>query len=225
MSDYKVEVRQSNIHGRGVFAKEDIKENEVLCFYDGAKYYVEANYKSKKDMPYYEYLYATDKYEIHGFKNPKHPNGIAQLINDGSIMNNTNNLLVDIAKYQLNSIKNCNVEFYEKNKNIYVRSLKTIKKDEELLVSYGYTYWLTHLDIDIEECCKVDCIVQDAMMRNAKFSKKEFSKTRNINDVINKSYNNTWLFIIANRNKFKPVKIGKESYLITYDPPLFPYFN
>jgi hypothetical protein len=152
-----VEVRNSKIHGKGVFAKRDIKENEILTFYpidilklqvDDSTYIASFSnrFLSKHEVKNH------DKYEIYQYGMPNgniiigcpdfinNNNYIGHMINDISIHNKTKK---SIKQYKKNS-KKCNCMYYNcSDFDLYVPivSTKDIRKDEELFTSYGVQYW------------------------------------------------------------------------------------
>ena len=139
-----VEIRPSPIHRKGVFATRDINVGEFITFYPGDAvirynvYSFSDRYRCKhrtkdkliknvKDT--YTYSFSNFEYSIWG--NPKlidNPAYIGHMINDSPDFNPNN----------------CNSEFYDMKNNlgVMIRAKKNIKKDEEILLSYGRGYWL-----------------------------------------------------------------------------------
>jgi hypothetical protein len=76
----KVEIKKSTIPnaGRGVFAKVDISIGEIPCYYDG---YI----KNAEECSDEELIYLVGN-DLVGYKNPKTDVGIAQIINDYSMV-------------------------------------------------------------------------------------------------------------------------------------------
>lgn len=155
-----VEVRKSNVHGNGVFAKQNIKKNDILTFYpvDILKLRVEDNLYiasfSKRYLKIYGQEYE-NKFEHYQYCTPDNNiivgcpdfidnnNYIGHIINDISKHNKTKN---SIKEYENNSEK-CNAILYNCCKyNLYVPVLanRDIFKDEEIFVSYGVQYWNTY---------------------------------------------------------------------------------
>ena len=84
MMESVVEVRQSNIHGRGVFAKRDIKADEFVCIYEGKLLSISTILENRlsQDKEYW-LAHPTDPTLILcGYKNPQSKLGVGQLLND-----------------------------------------------------------------------------------------------------------------------------------------------
>ena len=112
----KIEVRKSLIHGYGVFAKGNIKKDELIeeCFY----------IVQPSINPYNaDYLF---KWQEKGnFKFNVLPLGFGCIYNSSKILNENN------AKWETD----------EKNNIFIFTSVKLIKKDEEILTYYGDKWW------------------------------------------------------------------------------------
>jgi hypothetical protein len=148
-----VRVDISLIHKLGVFANRDINKNEIITNYP-AHYIGKSNgysiYNINRELPnnFKDYMFDLDicnKIIIIG-----HPvifgnmSWVGHKINDGykhnSIIKNKKN----IKKYNQNTKKYSNSGFATNMNNsiVSVIATKNIKKDEEILVSYGFNYWL-----------------------------------------------------------------------------------
>ena len=124
----KLEVRKSSIEGYGVFAKEDIKEGELLeeCHYCELEGYID-------DDNFHRYLYSFFDGELpNGQKRERHciVFGYASLYNSANEFEDVNiqNKLKKHISYKL----------------FVALAIKDIKKDEELLQGY-------FKKVDIEE--------------------------------------------------------------------------
>lgn len=143
-------IGKSKIHGSGVFAKRDINKDEIITFYPVHFVAIgtnpDLNYKTLLDKRkntsvlslnlenFKDYSIQFNPFiSIIGDPAIIHDNSLAHMINDGSNINGTE------EEYN-NSIDN-NSFFNISDKSIFVRANKSIKKDEEILVSYGYKYW------------------------------------------------------------------------------------
>ena len=163
----KVEVKESNIHGIGVFAKQNILSGELITFYPGdlVEYnpnedrlipghisYVIKSKSLENQFPNKTYLdlmsndYAFDintKYTMIG-----HPyfkecmDYVGHLINDGAKSNST--LKSNEIYYKISKIKQ-NCDFYSlKDLHIAIIATKNINIGEELFIHYGVGYWNTY---------------------------------------------------------------------------------
>lgn len=153
----KVEVRKSNIHGNGVFAKQDIKKNEIVTFYpvDILQLYLSDDEQIGFFSDRYLKKFGKDINRSNLYKyscNNKNiilgepsfidnNNYIGHIINDVATHDKTKS---SIKKYKkLSNKANCGfynlLEYNELCIPVIVE--KDIKKDEELLISYGVPYW------------------------------------------------------------------------------------
>ena len=149
----KVEVRDAGVKGRGVFAKQDIPKGEALCFYDGDDREMDRNIK----YPEKYYMVALPNrpgrkgWARYGYSEPKSKIGIGQLVNDGYMIDfGFDRQVVDfreefkegrrkIKRYERKQKRKVNIIMHV---NMWFYALKDIKKDEELLWTYGASYWL-----------------------------------------------------------------------------------
>ena len=111
----RIVVRRSAIHGRGVFARRLIREDETVCEYKGeriAESQVGRRYPEKMNGVNHTFVF-----------------GIEHDLNiDGRVNGN-------IARW-INHSCDANCDTYEKDKRIYVRAVRDIRPGEEL--SYDY---------------------------------------------------------------------------------------
>lgn len=150
--NYPVLIKTSTIKdaGRGVFVTVDVAVDSIVCFYDG--------YDKPRDrmLSKIESDYNLGD-RIIGYKEPKAQGGVAQIINDKSRPDFQNFPINDSLKAQLQFIciefikynktsEDCNVI---DNKNYIFKSIKTIKKGDELFFYYGVSYWI---EKDINVC-------------------------------------------------------------------------
>lgn len=152
-----VEVKESPIHGRGVFATRDIKRGEAVCLYpadyvmlnyNGEVYTTKDNDMKDFDMDYaFSWYYKNQLIHIIGNKTKYTPLLCGHLVNDARLnmkeltykKGDEKMLLNELIKY---GYADSNVKL-EKSKYVaYLRACKDIKKGEELLTSYGFSYWV-----------------------------------------------------------------------------------
>ena len=107
----KIEIRKSPLHGYGIFAKDDITKGELLeeC------YYLEVEWGGEVDRYYYE---------LDIDKNSK-KNVIS--LGFGSMYNSSPD-----------KKENARIEWNSNNDILIFKSLKDIKKDEEILLYYDF---------------------------------------------------------------------------------------
>ena len=84
MDSVSVKVRRSNVHGRGVFALQDIKAGYFACIYDGELLSKDVikNSSAIVDESYCLPHLKYPKQVLCGYKYPKNNVGVGQLIND-----------------------------------------------------------------------------------------------------------------------------------------------
>ena len=126
-------VKHSALPGsrNGVFVSHDVSAGEFITWYDGTVIDVSAEERREllTDYEYWSHLISIDQYTlIQGIKKPPSTPGfgLGSLINDGPISGIPDN-----------------VEFVKllKQKEVYIKAKRFIKKGEELFVSYGKSYW------------------------------------------------------------------------------------
>jgi hypothetical protein len=148
-----LEVKLSTITGagNGVFTLRDIKQGEPVCYYAG------------HDEPMGEN--STDPYAIQhqfngtirvGFRTPEGTHGVGQLINDAASLDFTVLPLNEHGFFSLQSARtlenaynkhsdeNMNIGYSKDGEEYVIYSRRNIKAGEELFVSYGSEYWITH---------------------------------------------------------------------------------
>lgn len=145
-----VEVRPSSIHGNGVFATRNINVGEFITFYPGDVLLYEPEDKNSKVARYWSERYIfkhncnIDKiyeevsndywckvdncYSLWG-----DPSFIDKPCYIGHIINDAPDLKPEKCNSQFHILKN--------GMGVAICSIKPIKKDEEILLSYGPTYW------------------------------------------------------------------------------------
>jgi hypothetical protein len=125
-----VYIKKSTIcNGYGIFAKRKISKNEIITWYYGKI----INEKNKKQNDKYIIQYGLDNDNmcisgISEIEKITYGKGIAQLANDA--------ICYDLT------YRNNNSYFLQKGRYILLKSLETINKDVEILVSYGINYWV-----------------------------------------------------------------------------------
>lgn len=159
-----LEVKNSDIHGKGVFAKNNIDANQVVSLYPchgiikgNLKYYCQ----EKNSGEYGDLLFDSTEYMIQLnriggrvfiYGNPyiQDEGSLGHLIND-SYKNvsdlkhlNKHNMKLSL-KYMLDSVKSNNCTLVQCNDYVYVKTTKYINKGEELFTNYGFAYWCSEL--------------------------------------------------------------------------------
>jgi hypothetical protein len=166
MFENSVYIDQSkvDVNGIGIFASRNIPSGEIVTFYPS--HYAVFNTGMKdwriimtspwienKQLVYsddYRLSYAFDvekEYSIVGHPDLiQYPNFIGHIVNDGARGHFTYHNHQDEYFYNIVSLEKRNVKFQTFTSSNFILvgivSTKDIKKDEELLVSYGYEYWM-----------------------------------------------------------------------------------
>lgn len=159
-----LEVKNSDIHGKGVFAKNNIDANQVVSLYpchgiikEDMKYYCE----EKNSGEYGDLLFNSSDYMIQlkriggrvfVYGNPyiQDEGSVGHLINDScknvSDFKHVNKYNMKLClKYMLDAVKSNNCTLVQSNDYVYVKTTKYINKGEELLTHYGFPYWCSEL--------------------------------------------------------------------------------
>ena len=150
METIPVEVRPSNVHGRGVFALREIKAGEFVCIYDGdlLSNDVVKNSGVDVDVTYCLTHPKNPKLVLCGYKYPKNSVGVGQLINDAKTIQlrelDYKRGIEACREYVKKSKELANVDFICEN-NFNIHAVRDIKKDEELFIHYGYPYWIGYI--------------------------------------------------------------------------------
>ena len=156
-SDPLVEVQDSKVHGKGVFAIKDIKKGQAVCFYDGKivdrsnlAELVTAYQESLMDSDYWMTYPKNPNKTLYGYKTPKTVFGIGQIINDGAkpeiTMLNYKHGIRACEEYFEKSYKLWNISFKLTGPDFWFYAERDITEGEELFLHYGWRSWLTMLN-------------------------------------------------------------------------------
>lgn len=158
-----IEIKDSNIHNKGVFAICDIPEKTILTFYPCHGYSIcldkirtssdESNFLLtgcdeffKSDVSNDYEFSVTNNFHICGINSKtSNFNLLGHMINDSCGQTFTEYTQTDIrngiVKYVYYSHSNCRCFANKKNGYVYVIATKNIKKGEECFFSYEPSYW------------------------------------------------------------------------------------
>ena len=136
-------VKSSKIHGTGVFAKEDIPKNVKVIQYIGEKISrSEGNKRSEKRLN--KYLHSQTDGSVYIFElNSKYD------IDGSPICNKAR---------QINHSCKPNCEVNIKNNQIWISSIKKIKKGQELSYDYGFEFDKDDFKDHVCKCGSENCI-------------------------------------------------------------------
>ena len=170
----KIKLKKSKINGKGIFASENIKKNETICFLKG----------KEKNIPQIKKEYLEGKEKI---------NDPLQIKED---------TYIDIEKPYLYFNHSCNPNAGIREKN-ELFAIKNIKKEEEITFDYSTTSWEKDWGLKDEKefamkcnCNSKNCrkIIKDFPYLDKK-SKQKYLKLKALPDfIINK---------LKNTNNFK----------------------
>jgi len=164
----KIEVKESNGKGMGVFATKKINKGEIICWYDGI-------FISIKDMNVLNEIVAivsgkngynqhiTKNECIAGFTKVFRKGGCAQLVNDYSTTTDEEEVLKNIINGKYNCRPEMTYDNEGKFKHLFFIASRNIKEGEEIYYPYGAPFWKNTGDESIEETVKElheysDCI-------------------------------------------------------------------
>ena len=157
-----LEVKKSSIHGNGVFAKVDIGKDKVVCIYPvhgivetekNIFHRLYSRFHQVKPTHFniddYKFNISKDWGRKHIYGDPKIHDyfSLGHMINDSCRNANKlkkTNIGKDILQYLLQTFHNSNCYFKISKYYIYVLTTKKISKGEELLTSYGFSYWFEY---------------------------------------------------------------------------------
>ena len=163
-----VEIRISDLHGKGMFATKDIKEGEVICHYGGYTmcfHCCRRNVKSDTGL-----LKRCEPYVL--MDSNQRWVGDPQLVDEdnidpfdcGFMINDAFRPKIFTSKNAVDYIDSV-LEYYEKSANNSNCSLlskcvarRDIKAGEEITTTYGYMYW-ANIDPSIEVPNKVSAAI------------------------------------------------------------------
>lgn len=157
-------LKDSEIHGKGVFASKDIKQGELITYYPA--HYVLANIEDNEVLVPGEQVKSrglkfnrtikesysaelTRYYYVCGDPRLKNKTAfLGHMCNDGATHNCMENDDDAEDEYDKNVGRYCNAIIKKKplmpDLSVRVVSLKNIKEGEEILVPYGFNYWKCH---------------------------------------------------------------------------------
>lgn len=168
----RVSIKKSSIHGKGVFAIKDIKKGQLITLYpsdymiwndrkanvyayvpgahlaecDKALSFKRMSEKERKKWNEYNFTVDTTFSIIGHPLLLSNPSYLGHMCNDGAKM--SKNDAKSKHTYLEQTKKKRNAEYKKIDKDgccIGIVAVKDIKKGEEVLVSYGYNYWINCL--------------------------------------------------------------------------------
>lgn len=143
------EIKNSNVHGKGLFASKNLNRGDPVTFYPfdmiikTGTSKIFRNILKNENLVYLNtnYKLCVGNYSFVGDPEILKPGFLGHMTNDSckvtidDIKHTKKQIRNKIAEYYLNSNNNCVFE------NGYVVALKEIKKGEEILTGYGFNYW------------------------------------------------------------------------------------
>lgn len=162
---FKVEVRQSKIHGKGVYTTCAVKKGEVLTTYPCHLYglmnehtgmikvFKGSECSAQWDIKYAQCLTSSKDFTTYIVGDPTiaYPSACGHLINDAyhnveGLYNlaqcNIDKFGKSVLDYKLRTIHFANCAIKSTKHYAYVVAMKDIDADTELLTAYGATYWI-----------------------------------------------------------------------------------
>lgn len=117
--------------GLGIFSKKNIKKGEIITWYYGI---IDKNKTTDNYKYTMEYNTFDEKVNLIGISDPNkitYGKGMAQFANDAICFELTG--------------KNNNSYFFQKGRYVFLIASKNIKKNQEILASYGINYWINEI--------------------------------------------------------------------------------
>jgi hypothetical protein len=179
-----INVKKSNIHGNGVFAINEIEPNKVVGIYQCngiIKNEQLLYYGEQEPIKYNDYkIKLMDNEDTFIFGNPHIYSDYSSghLLNDSYMeieyFQNLTDENIDInefgknvVRYMLNRNDNC--VLVQTKYCVYVKTLKTINANEELLASYGFQYWCKNFTAEHT------CVLLTKYMSNLSINQNKFT--------------------------------------------------
>jgi len=158
----KVEIRESQVHGKGLFALRHISRGEILTFYPAHGFGMCGNRLFRNDNDDFMNSPAANDYkkdvtlEFSIFGNPEvqEENLLGHIINDSNMLtiSDTSEIGIrnSIYKYNIlsNRDSNCILLPNTENYYAYVVSTTEISANSEIFAYYGEEYWLEKTGVD-----------------------------------------------------------------------------
>jgi hypothetical protein len=171
-----VSIKSSSRHGLGVFANQEIKQGDIICLYPADFVFIPHSFEEKLKSTtrgQWGSLNPSDIFDAHYTMNLLENKKIcadptkysslfsAHMINDSMSCETNEKLKIihskydtcdinefgkSVSKYLLDTKKYSNVDLIPSKHFCYVKALKDIQPNEELLTSYGITYWFNRSD-------------------------------------------------------------------------------
>lgn len=135
--------------GGGIFASKPFKRGNYVCFFDG---FDQETLDEDTDWEYTLHHQHGDGHRV-GYKEPYHPCGVGQLINDAAMIDvSTRTATLEevyekIRRYKERGNEIASLAWMQDDSNPFMLfATRDINVGEELFVSYGPAYWLGDLD-------------------------------------------------------------------------------
>jgi hypothetical protein len=158
-----LEIKESSIHGKGVFAKRDISSGMIVGVYpchgviEDRKYsfipYYSKYFDEQIGFEDYKIYIGNNKF-IFGIPSIQEDYLAGHLINDSypyvnelALVNDFETFSKQFEKYTIYSLSNNNCRFIRYNGLLYIKTIKPIKYGEELVTSYDTSYWCKSMDL------------------------------------------------------------------------------
>jgi hypothetical protein len=152
--NYKVEIKNSHIKDElsmGLFAKKDIKKNELIVIYFGDVLdEEELLIKYKKDKSIMKYIRKGYDFIVDGSEGYKTKNLNLSGVYVNDIMKLKSKTIKDMKHYHKSRLI-CNVEVVDTTDFPIYRARKDIKAGSELFIHYGINYWLLEMGVSPKE--------------------------------------------------------------------------
>lgn len=148
----RVAVKASPVHGRGVFATEDVSKGSKICAYEGEDMSKSEHKSRGEDLSYVMTHPGNPTIVRVGYQKERTPYGVGQFINDFACLNIADRLDIKpttfrdcenyVRVYQERSYNGANVSFQMNDGDFWLYATKDIRSGDELFLKYGADFWL-----------------------------------------------------------------------------------
>ena len=114
-------MRKSPLHGVGVFAMKKIQKNCIVSHYDGERIDWEVALK-RPDKSYMRSI-SFGYLVIDGLRKRQRGRGVGSLVNHSTTPNAT---------------------FHVRDDAVFIKTLQSVERNDEITVNYGSTFWKRH---------------------------------------------------------------------------------
>ncbi len=154
--DYDLSLKKSKIPngGNGLFTNNSIKKDSIITELTGKlvdfKEYLRLIENDDINAKSYS-IQISDKYIVPNRHKISNNKKLGHMINDIGMIKNSELYDIDKMNEYVKSIQNINCIFFPIGNKMYIKAIKNIPKNTELLTHYGIDYWLGNIINNISD--------------------------------------------------------------------------